>query len=148
MTKKSKRGGDRTGAGRKKTGVNTVTVSFSVHKDFATVVKATVKAKVTELKELQAKANGESEPLVVVFSPTGKIEAETAAPDHETTVATKDKVKKTAQKNPVSEVNITKAPESTLLEKHKAELAGITGKGSLAMQRRKYLTQEITKLEK
>ena len=42
--------GARTGAGRPKSGKNTVTISFSVHRDYAEVVKLAVKAKVAELK--------------------------------------------------------------------------------------------------
>lgn len=49
--KKSTRGGARQGAGRKKTGVTTVGIGFTVHKDYAEVIKETVRAKVKELKE-------------------------------------------------------------------------------------------------
>lgn len=48
--KKKTHGGARKRAGRPKTGNNTVTISFSVHKDFAEPIKALVKAKVAELK--------------------------------------------------------------------------------------------------
>lgn len=57
---------------RPKTGINTKTVSFSVHKDFVDVVKATVNSKVTELKELQRKANETGE-FTITFTKQGEI---------------------------------------------------------------------------
>ena len=49
-TKKRKQGGARPGAGRPATGVNTVFVGFSVHKDYAEEIKKTVKEKLAALK--------------------------------------------------------------------------------------------------
>ena len=43
-----------TGSGRPCTGLNTVNIGFSVHKDFAAIVKETVKQKIAELKAKQA----------------------------------------------------------------------------------------------
>ena len=56
MKKKNKKmGGKRPGAGRPETGINTVTISFSVHKDFKEPIRQLVKAKIKELKEEQSK---------------------------------------------------------------------------------------------
>lgn len=48
--KNKQKGGAREGAGRPATGKNTVTISFSVHKDAADQVKAAVKQAVAEFK--------------------------------------------------------------------------------------------------
>ena len=69
MTKKKKHGGDRVGAGRPATGKNTITVSYSIHKDFVPVINATVREKVAELKALQAKANETGEPVIITLLP-------------------------------------------------------------------------------
>lgn len=69
MKDKSKRGGQRTNAGRKPTGRNTETVSFSVHKSFVPVINATVREKVAELKALQAQANETGEPVTITLLP-------------------------------------------------------------------------------
>ena len=50
MDEKSKRGGFRKGSGRKKTGINTKTISFSVHKDFVEPIKKIVRSEVDKLK--------------------------------------------------------------------------------------------------
>ena len=48
--KKKQHGGSRPGAGRKETGRNTISVSFSMHKDYKKIIKQLVYAKLKELK--------------------------------------------------------------------------------------------------
>lgn len=73
MAKKANHGGARSNAGAPKTGVNTVNIGFSVHKDFAPVIKAMVQAKVKELKELQRQANETGEPITLVLTPAATL---------------------------------------------------------------------------
>lgn len=52
---RGKNGGKRPGSGRKQTGRNTVTIAFSVHKDYKEIIRQTVFAKVNELKAAENK---------------------------------------------------------------------------------------------
>lgn len=58
MKKKLKRGGSRPGAGRPKTGSETVTISFRVPKEHAVVLKLKIEALIKRFKNAAGKRTG------------------------------------------------------------------------------------------
>lgn len=75
------------GPGRPPSGRNTVTISFSVHKDFEASVKEAVRLKVAELKALQANPpdsapkQAETKPAARKKDPVGKDSVKKVAPE-------------------------------------------------------------------